>query len=242
MKGLVILATLAALIAAALFALLRDSYRDLARLEDAAAEALEAASDDLSDATRTLNPLRVVNPTAIPLDDDLAAQRRRLDELRARLDELRQVRPEQEKEREAFLAARREHRDAARDLHAASQGLLARAEVLDQILRETQPRVQEMLALMGLVAQARHQVEDEGRLDPTLATKLDQLQERVGRTRQLAAESRRAAMQDAADAERMNRTVAGEVAAVTQDLAAAMNDLQHSGAPDAAAPTPAGGG
>lgn len=226
MKGLAILLVLATVIAVAMFALLQDSDRDMVRIEDEIAETLDRSSDQLADATRTLSPLRVINPTAMPLDNDLGTLRTQLEALRIGLGQLREARPESESQRGNFLKERRDARDVARSLLQESSSLVARSKILELILRDTQPKVQSMLSLMGMVSQARTKVDADGELEPTLATKLDQLQKRVGDTRQLAAETRRVAMVNAQEATTMQRAVSTEVAAVIKDLQAAMDTLR----------------
>lgn len=226
MKGLAILLTLAVITGGALFALLRDSDQDLVRVEDEISEALDQAADRLASATRTIDPLRTINPTAFPLDKDLGDYRENLASQRAALDQLRATRPESESQRGAFLKQRRDARDSAHALVQQTQSLVERGALLEEILRDLQPRVQTMQSLMGMVHEARRAVAATDDLSPELATRLDQLQVLVGNTRVLAAETRKVAMVDAKQARDMHRTLQAEVSTIIKDLEAAMDRLR----------------
>lgn len=227
MKGLVILAGLALAIGGSLYALLRPSDTDLTRVEDDIGDALDRSRQVLAESVRVLNPLRLINPTLLPLDHDLAALRTRSDQASARLENLRGSRPAGAAAHEAALRERKEARADAQTLLADTTAFAQRVGLTDSVLRETQPLVQTMLGLWQRAAATREQIEQTGAtLDADLALKVDQIARRVGETRNLAAQARDAAMRDAKEGDSMARTAAADTQAVIADLKTVIEKLE----------------
>ena len=233
MKGLVILAALTAVIGGALYALMRPSDVDLERVEQDIEQALSDAGDSLADVVRILNPLRAINPTLQALDADLAQRRDEVAALTARLEQLKSSRPNTSAARGRFLSERRQVRADANRLVVAAGDLRRRAELTDQVMREIQPRVQTMLAMVqALVTKRDHYEAANGELTGELALKVDQIVERAQKTRSFAAQSRQVVMRDVADGESMAKTVKNDVEQVIVDLqaaGAAIDELAQGG-------------
>ncbi|MBI4881084.1 MAG: hypothetical protein HY812_15720 [Planctomycetes bacterium] len=212
MKALAIVSLLAAVILAALFLLLSPSNADIRRIEDEAAALLEEASAALSEATGILNALRVVKPTILVLDNDLNGLRAQAETQLRQLDELRGERPDAGDYRGGHIERRKAARQAAQQLCNLSQGLVERARLIEAFLRDTQPRVQLMLARFGELYALRNRMVQQGKkIDAALLTKIDYLQEEVQRKQSLARSVLDVGARDAREGTTLRETAAREI-------------------------------
>ncbi len=221
MKALGIVSLLAAVIGASLFLLLKPSNADIRRLEDELAALLEEVSTALADATGILNALRVVKPTLLVLDNDLNGLRARAEVQRARLEELRGESPPAGDHRGGYIDRRRAARQEAALLRDQATALLERARLLEAFLRDTQPRVQLMLARFGELYAVRNRMLQQGKqIDPALLTKIDYLQEEVQRKQSLARSVFDVGARDAREGKTLHETAAREVELLITEIEA----------------------
>jgi chromosome segregation ATPase len=155
LKALVIVVGLVLGLGAALFVLFKDSYADLGRLESEIKTVLNTAQGDLNQSTSALAALRAVRPQMLRLDERLTELRRNLDGQQRRLQEFERARPTSGGARQPFLEERDTAKRQATELAAACAEFRERVTLLDEFVRQTEPKLNQMLVNAGALFASR---------------------------------------------------------------------------------------
>jgi chromosome segregation ATPase len=227
LKALVIVVGLVLGLGAALFVLFKDSYADLGRLESEIKTVLNTAQGDLNQSTSALAALRAVRPQMLRLDERLTELRRNLDGQQRRLQEFERARPTSGGARQPFLEERDTAKRQATELAAACAEFRERVTLLDEFVRQTEPKLNQMLVNAGALFASRASLSALRQPDAdALVVKLDQLSSESGSTQRMAAQVLDTASKDVAQARVLAETASREITRILAEQAAIAKQIE----------------